>query len=60
MPLGRLTEIIQSKDGDGIATQTYKDIGRYTVFPERHMERMFPIKAFGNLKKDDYDRQQEV
>ena len=56
MPLERLSEIVQSKSGDGLATQTYADIGRYIVFPERHMERMFPRKVFGTLKKDDYDR----
>lgn len=58
MPLGRLTEVIQSMDGDGLATQTYSDIGRYIVFPEKHMDRMFPRKVFGNLKHDDYSRNQ--
>lgn len=58
MPLGRLTEIIKDKNGDGIASHTYTDIGTYTVFPERHMERMFPSKVFGTIKKDDYERNQ--
>ena len=35
---------------------TYEDIGRFTVFPEAHWNRMFPSMPFGELKEDSYEK----
>ena len=35
---------------------TYQDIGRYTVFTEAQMKRMFPSKLFGRYHEDEYSR----
>jgi len=52
-----LGKIINSFEGAGISHQTYADIGRYTVFPEAHSERMFPGKQFfGNFYNEEYKR----
>ena len=48
--------IVRAINGQGIATQNYQDIGRYTVFNENHWRRMFPRKAFGRLEEEEYTR----
>ena len=37
---------------------TYQDIGRYTVFTDAQMKRMFPSKLFGRYHEDEYSRNQ--
>jgi hypothetical protein len=46
--------IVKTIDGDGISTEGFQDIGRWTVFPEHHWRRMFPRKAFGRIEETDY------
>ena len=44
-----------SAEGDGLSYHTFEDIGRYTVFPKQHHERMFPDEEFfGNYHADEY------
>ena len=43
-----------SIEGDGLSYHTVEDIGRYTVFPEKHWKRMFPEKFFGNYELDEF------
>ena len=59
-PLARLAQIVQSVEGDGIGTHKFSDIGRYTVFPENHWRRMFPRKAFGTIREDDFSRNETL
>eukprot|EP00349_Pseudokeronopsis_sp_Brazil_P007128 CAMPEP_0202974644 /NCGR_PEP_ID=MMETSP1396-20130829/62261_1 /ASSEMBLY_ACC=CAM_ASM_000872 /TAXON_ID= /ORGANISM="Pseudokeronopsis sp., Strain Brazil" /LENGTH=84 /DNA_ID=CAMNT_0049708807 /DNA_START=115 /DNA_END=365 /DNA_ORIENTATION=+ len=41
--------------GEGLSHHTYKDIGRYTVFPDKMFCRMFPEgKCFGRYEVDEY------
>lgn len=47
-------KVIQSVFGDGLSYHTYKDIGRYTVFPKAMTQRMFPSVMFGRYKEDEY------
>ena len=47
-----------SVEGDGLKYHTFEDIGRYTVFPEKHHKRMFPEKFFGNYEKDEFEYNQ--
>ena len=56
IPLDELTKVIQNTDGMGLSHHTYEDIGRFTVFPEKHWKRMFPGASFGTLEKDTYAR----
>lgn len=42
-----------SVEGDGLTYHTFEDIGRYTVFPDRHWKRMFPTKVYGNFEQDE-------
>jgi len=56
MGLDRLGAVIKNAEGEGLTYHNYSDIGRYTVFPEKHFKRMFPRKAFGNIEQDDYSR----
>jgi hypothetical protein len=51
-----VTNIVRSADGDGLSTQNFQDIGRYTCFPENHWRRMFPRKAFGKIEKQEHTR----
>lgn len=44
-----------SADGEGLSYHTFQDIGRYTVFPEKHWKRMFPDQFFGNYLQDEFD-----
>lgn len=46
--------VIMSVEGDGLSYHTFEDIGRYTVFPKQHYQRMFPGKMFGNYEKDEF------
>jgi len=46
-------KVINNVQGDGLKFHTFEDIGRYTVFPEKHWKRMFPSKIFGNFEKDE-------
>jgi hypothetical protein len=39
-----------------VISHSYADIGCYTIFPEAHFKRMFPTKAFGLIKEEDYAR----
>jgi len=55
-PTVDLSNIVKSKDGEGISTQNYQDIGSYTVFPDNYWRRMFPRKGFGKLEEEDYTR----
>jgi len=54
--LSVLSEIIQTREGDGLRYHTFADIGRFTVFPVNHFKRMFPRKPFGTLEEDDFER----
>ena len=33
---------------------TFSDIGKYTIFPQEHIKKMFPRKVFGTIEEDDY------
>ena len=46
--------VIMSAEGDGLSYHTFGDIGRYTVFPKQHWQRMFPGKMFGNYENDEF------
>jgi hypothetical protein len=48
--------VVKSRDGEGIATQNFQDIGSYTVFPDTYWRRMFPRKGFGKIEAEDYAR----
>jgi hypothetical protein len=44
-----------SVEGDGLSFHTFEDIGRYTVFPKTHWQRMFPEgQFFGNYQADEF------
>ena len=48
IPAEEISRVIMSVEGDGLKYHTFEDIGRYTVFPQQHMKRMYPDKFFGN------------
>lgn len=49
------SRVIMTVQGDGMSYHTFEDIGRYTVFPKQHYQRMFPNnKFFGNYEKDEF------
>jgi hypothetical protein len=50
IPADEMAKVIMSVEGDGLKYHTLEDIGRYTVFPERHWKRMFPNQMFGNYE----------
>lgn len=54
------SHVIQSIYGDGISDHTYKDIGRYTVFPEAMKNRMFPSIMFGRYEEEEYKHNGKV
>jgi hypothetical protein len=56
LPAGRLAEIFANQEGDEVSFHTYSDIGRFTVFPEAHMKRMFPTRPFGRYLEEDRPR----
>lgn len=58
IPVDEVKQVVQSIDGTGLSHHTYEDIGRFTIFPERHWKRMFPRGSFGTLEKDTYSRNQ--
>lgn len=49
-----IARVIMSVEGDGLSYHTFQDIGRYTVFPEKHWKRMFPGSFFGNYNNDEF------
>jgi hypothetical protein len=55
IPGSEVSRVIMSVEGDGLRYHTFEDIGRYTVFPEKHYKRMFPEKFFGNYEKDEFE-----
>lgn len=58
VPMAEFAKVIASVDGDGLSFHTFEDIGRYTVFPEKHWKRMFPSASIGNFDKDEYENNQ--
>lgn len=55
IPADEIARVIMSAEGDGLSYHTFEDIGRYTVFPKKHWERMFPDKQFfGNYNSDEF------
>ncbi len=50
----QIKKAISNLEGTGLTYQTFEDIGKYTVFPERHWRRMFPRKFFGQYEKDEF------
>ena len=54
IPADEIARVIMSAEGDGLSFHTFEDIGRYTVFPEKHHKRMFPDKMFGNYQNDEF------
>jgi len=43
-------------DGEGLKYHTYSDIGRYTVFPDQKVKRMFPHKYNGRIYEEEIYR----
>lgn len=43
-------------EGEGLRFHTFEDIGKYTVFPKTHWQRMFPSQFFGNYYMDEFKR----
>ena len=55
IPHEEMSRVIITIQGDGMSHHTFEDIGRYTVFPKQHVQRMFPNnKFFGNYEKDEF------
>lgn len=55
MPVDEIARVIMSAEGDGLSYHTFEDIGRYTIFPKQHWERMFPDQEFfGNYHADEF------
>jgi len=55
LPVDEIARVIMSAEGDGLSYHTFEDIGRYTVFPKQHQDRMFPDEEFfGNYHADEY------
>ena len=54
IPAHEMGRVIMSVEGDGLSYHTFQDIGRYTVFPKQHYQRMFPGKMFGNYENDEF------
>jgi len=50
-----IEKAIMNVEGDGLSYHTFEEIGRYTVFPKNHFERMFPRGiCYGRFEIDDY------
>lgn len=55
MPVDEIARVVMSAEGDGLSYHTFEDIGRYTIFPKQHWERMFPDQEFfGNYHADEF------
>jgi len=48
-----IAKSIKTIDGTGFSMHNYSDVGRYTVFPEKYKNRLFPSGAFGRIDKDE-------
>lgn len=61
MPVDEIARVIMSAEGDGLSYHTFEDIGRYTIFPKQHWERMFPDQEFfGNYHADEFSFNQTL
>lgn len=55
LPSDEIAKVIMSVEGDGLSFHTFEDIGRYTVFPKTHWQRMYPEgQFFGNYQADEF------
>lgn len=55
-PHSNMLQTITNLNGDGLKYHTYSDIGRYTVFPENKIKRMFPSKMYGRYREEEYEK----
>lgn len=56
LPYEEMLRTIGNTEGEGLRFHTFEDIGKYTVFPFAHWQRMFPSEFYGRYGMDEYGR----